>query len=165
MNTGMKKGWAVVTLSLALLLSSCGNPGQAKLLEYRASMEEFFGKVSEIGDRMDAIDTEAEDYKAQLLTQLSRLQEAFDEMAKAEVPEEFSTLDDLPEEAADNLKNACALYRQVLESPEYDPLVADAAEQYYDRANLRIQYIIMILHGEKPEGEGITYTTDEEEAE
>ena len=161
----IRKICVALSLSLSLLLCSCGNAGQAELLKYRESMEEFFGKAAEIGDRMDAIDTESEDYKEQLLTQLDRLQSALNEMAKAEVPEEFSTLDNLPEEAAENLKNACALYRQVLEAPEYDPLVADAAEQYYDRANLRIQYIIMILHGEKPEGEGITYTTEEEEAE
>lgn len=41
------------------------------------------------------------------------------------------------------------------------PNYEEAAREYYERANLRIQYIIMLLHGEIPEGENITYTEED----
>ena len=53
-----------------------------------------------------------------------------------------------------------AVGNQAYEGDTYDEAVAGAAREYYDRANIRIQYIITILHGEIPEGEGVTYTEE-----
>jgi hypothetical protein len=58
------------------------------------------------------------------------------------------------------MQQAVELYHQVFENGEYDEAIAEAAGEYYDRANIRIQYIITILHGEIPEGEGVTYTEE-----
>ena len=58
------------------------------------------------------------------------------------------------------MRQAVALYHDAYEAEVFDEVTAQVARQYYDRANLRIQYIIMILHGEIPEGDGITYTEE-----
>ena len=81
-------------------------------------------------------------------------------MAELTVPERFSAVDSLADEADENMQQAVALYHRAYESETFDEGVAQAAREYYDRANIRIQYIIMILHGEIPEGEGITYTEE-----
>ena len=52
------------------------------------------------------------------------------------------------------------MYHSAYETDVFDEPTAQAAREYYDRANIRIQYIISILHGEIPEGEGITYTEE-----
>ena len=48
------------------------------------------------------------------------------------------------------------------EGEEYDASLADVAKQYYDRANVRLQYIVSILHGDIPE-EIYTYEDDSED--
>ena len=58
------------------------------------------------------------------------------------------------------MKEAVALYHTAYEGETYDEGSAQAAREYYDRTNIRLQYIITILHGEIPEGEGVTYTEE-----
>ena len=53
------------------------------------------------------------------------------------------------------------LYHQLFESETYDAAVANAAFEYYSRANVRLQYIVAILHGEIPEGENVTITMED----
>lgn len=81
-------------------------------------------------------------------------------MAGLEVPDRFSAVDSLADEADENMKQAVSLYHQAYEAEVFDEGRAQAAREYYDRANVRIQYIISILHGEIPEGEGVTYTEE-----
>ncbi len=50
---------------------------------------------------------------------------------------------------------------QAYEAEEFNPNYEEAAREYYQRANIRLQYIVMLLHGEIPEGEGITYTEED----
>ena len=157
----MKKKIIPILLISSALLISCSSKNSEELQAYKGEMEQFFSTVSEIGDRMDAIDTDSEDYRDQLITQLDRLEEAFNAMAELEVPEKFESLGDLPDEAAENLAKASELYEQVLQDDSFKEELADAADEYYDRANQRIRYIITILHGEIPSGEGITVDTEE----
>ena len=82
-------------------------------------------------------------------------------MAQLEVPEQFSAAESLADEADENMKEAVALFHQAYEGETYDEALGQAALEYYERTNVRIQYIITILHGEIPEGEGVTYTEEE----
>ena len=157
----MKKKIIPILLLSSALLMSCSSENAEELQSYKGEMEQFFASVSEIGDRMDAIDTDSEDYKEQLVAQLDRLEEAFHTMAELEVPEKFESLGDLPDEAAENLAKASELYEQVLQDDSFKEELADAADEYYDRANQRIRYIITILHGEIPEGDGVSVTYEE----
>lgn len=158
------------------MLTACGN--DEALTTYQEDMTAFFEHIAVYNDGMNSIDASSEDAKQQLLGYLDQLESEITWMAELEVPEQFSAVDSLADEADENMKQAVELYHQAYEGDEYDEAVAEAAREYYDRANIRIQYIITILHGEIPEGDGVTYTeensilgggylnqTDEEETE
>ena len=81
-------------------------------------------------------------------------------MAGLEVPNQFSAVESLADEADENMKEAVALFHAAYEGDTFDEPSEQAAREYYDRTNIRLQYIITILHGEIPEGEGVTYTEE-----
>ncbi len=143
-----------------LLLGACGE--DEALNAYQEDMNTFFAQVANCNDGMNAIDPAAEDATEQLLGYLDQLQEEIAWMAELETPDQFSAADSLADEADENMRQAVELYHRAYESETFDEAAAEAAREYYDRANLRIQYIIMILHGEIPEGDGITYTEENE---
>lgn len=159
-----------------ILLTACGQ--DEELTAYQEDMNTFFEHIAAFNDSMNSIDASSEDAVDQLLSYLDQLQAEFTWMAELTVPDEFSAVDSLADEADENMRQAVALYHEAYSAEVFDEPVAQAAREYYDRANIRIQYIISILHGEIPEGEGITYTeensilgggylnkTDEEESE
>lgn len=158
----MKAVNKLLILSLSLLcglwLTGCGE--DEKLTAYQEDMNTFFEHIADIDDGMNSIDTSADDAIDQLLSYLDRLEAEIAWMAELETPDQFSAVDSLADEADENMKQAVALYHNAYEAEEFDEVTAQAARQYYDRANVRIQYIIMILHGEIPEGDGITYTEE-----
>lgn len=147
-----------VSLLCGLWMTGCGE--DEKLTAYQEDMNTFFEHVADIHDGMNSIDATADDAVNQLLSYLDQLEDEIAWMAELETPDQFSAVDSLADEADENMKQAVALYHNAYEAEEFDETTAQAARQYYDRANLRIQYIIMILHGEIPEGEGITYTEE-----
>lgn len=147
-----------VSLLCGLWMTGCGE--DEKLAAYQEDMNTFFEHVADFNDGMNAIDAAADDAVDQLLSYLDQLEDEIAWMAELETPDQFSAVDSLADEADENMKQAVALYHNAYEAEEFDEATAQAARQYYDRANLRIQYIIMILHGEIPEGEGITYTEE-----
>lgn len=144
-----------VGLLCGLWLTGCGE--DEKLTAYQEDMNTFCEHIADIDNGMNSIDTSADDYIDQLLSYLDQLEAEIAWMAELETPDQFSAVDSLADEADENMKQAVALYHNAYEAEEYDEVTAQAARQYYDRANLRIHYIIMIFHGEIPEGEGITY--------
>lgn len=152
----------IVTLCFVLLcglfLTACGE--DETLTAYQEDMNTFFEHIASYNDGMNAINASDEDAQDQLLSYLDQLQAEITWMAELTVPERFSAVDSLADEADENMQQAVTLYHRAYESEVFDEGVAQAAREYYDRANIRIQYIIMILHGEIPEGEGITYIED-----
>ena len=145
-------------LLCGLFMTACGN--DEALNTYQEDMTAFFEHVAAYNDGMNSIDATSEDARTQLLGYLDQLRDEVTWMAELEVPEQFSAVESLADEADENMKQAVALYHQAYEGDTYDEAVAGAAREYYDRANIRIQYIITILHGEIPEGEGVTYTEE-----
>ncbi|MDE6388855.1 MAG: hypothetical protein K2L82_13735 [Lachnospiraceae bacterium] len=148
-----------VSLLCGLLLTACGKNDE-ELTAYQEDMNTFFEHIAAFNDGMNSIDASAPDATSQLLSYLDQLQAEFTWMAGLTVPERFSAVDSLADEADENMQQAVALYHTAYESSPFDEAVAQAAREYYDRANIRIQYIIQILHGEIPEGEGVTYTEE-----
>ena len=147
----------VIYLS-ALFLTGCGK--DEALDEYQANMETFFNNIIEINDNMNSIDVTGEGYIDEILGYLDALDEEVAWMAELEVPEEFSAVESLADEASENMAQAVSYYHLAYEGDEYNADVESAAGEYYDRANTIIQYIITILHGEIPEGDGVTYTEE-----
>lgn len=145
-------------LLCGLFLTACGE--DETLTAYQDDMNTFFEHIASYNDGMNAINTSDADAKEQLLSYLDQLQAEITWMAGLTVPDRFSAVDSLADEADENMQQAVSLYHRAYESEIFDEGAAQAAREYYDRANIRIQYIIMILHGEIPEGEGITYTEE-----
>ena len=148
-----------LALLCTLFFTGCGK--DETLDEYQANMETFFEHVAEYNDNMNEIDVSKEDYLSQLFIYLEGLNEEVTWMSELEAPEQFSAVDSLADEASENMAQAVSLYHAAYEGEEYDANLEQAAREYYDRANVRIQYIITILHGEIPEGEGVTYTEED----
>ena len=147
-----------VVLLCGILITACGQ--DEELTAYQEDMNTFFEHIASYHEGMNAIDASAPDAKDQLLSYLDQLQAEFTWMAELTVPDAFSAVDSLADEADENMQQAVALYHSAYETDVFDEPTAQAAREYYDRANIRIQYIISILHGEIPEGEGITYTDE-----
>ena len=141
-----------------VMLAGCGK--DPALEQYQTDMTTFFEQISMYNDGMNSIDASAEDATDRILDYLDKVEEEIAWMAQLEVPSQFSAVESLADEADENMKQAVALYHQAYEGDTFDEAVAQAAKEYYDRANIRIQYIITILHGEIPEGEGVTYTEE-----
>lgn len=141
------------------LLAGCGE--DEELDEYQAEMETFFEHIIEFNDNMNSIDVSQPDYLTQMLSYLDALDAEVAWMAGLEVPQEFSAVESLADEASENMTQAVSLYHMAYEGEEYNANVEQAAKEYYDRANVRIQYIVVLLHGEIPEGEGVTYTEED----
>lgn len=147
-----------VCLFLILLLTACGE--DEALTAYQEDMNTFFERAAQYNENMNAIDRNSDTAMTELLGYLDALAEDIEWMAGLEVPEQFSAAESLADEADENMKQAVALFHAAYDGDTYDDGSAQAALEYYNRANIRIQYIIVILHGEIPEGEGVTYTEE-----
>ena len=147
-----------VCLFLIFLLTACGE--DEALTAYQEDMNTFFERAAQYNENMNAIDRNSDTAMTELLGYLDALAEDIEWMAGLEVPEQFSAAESLADEADENMKQAVALFHAAYDGDTYDDGSAQAALEYYNRANIRIQYIIVILHGEIPEGEGVTYTEE-----
>lgn len=144
-----------ICLFLVLVLSACGEDDT--LDAYLEDMNTFFSRAAEYNEKMNAIDRDSDTAMVELLGYLDALKEDIAWMAQLEVPEQFSAAESLADEAAENMDQAVSLFHKACEGEKFDDATAQAAIEYYNRTNIRIQYIITILHGEIPEGEGVTY--------
>lgn len=149
-----------LSLLCACLLTGCQE--DESLNEYRDNMEIFFNHIAEFDDEMNEIDVNAEDASSRMLGYLDDLDKEVAWMAGLEVPKEFSAVESLADEASENMTQAVAMFHTAYEGETFDAAVEEAAREYYNRANIRIQYIRTILHGEIPEGEGVIYTEQED---
>ena len=148
----------VICLS-TLFLTGCGSKS-SDLETYKTNMNAFFDAVSGYNDAINEIDPNSETATQDLLADLDGMNAEFQKMASYQIPDEFSSLGDLATESASYMDQAVAAYHQAYDGT-YNKDSADLAVQYYERANNRVQYMIMILHGEVPSGEGITVTTQD----
>ena len=145
-------------LFFTLLFTACGQ--DEELTAYQEDMNTFFERAKEYNDKMNAIDSASDTAVIELLGYLDAFAEDIEWMAGLEVPNQFSAVESLADEADENMKEAVALSHAAYEGDTFDEPSEQAAREYYDRTNIRLQYIITILHGEIPEGEGVTYTEE-----
>ena len=146
-----KKTYTAIMLALMIswVLTGCGK--DVALETYKESMENYYDQIVLIDAGINSIDPQSDIDGAQLLGYLDQLDQITAEMAEVEVPKQFSMVESLADEAADNMSQSVALYHQLYGDAEYNEDVASGAYEYYERANLRIRYIRDILHGEIPE--------------
>ena len=139
-------------LVFVTLVYGCGKQDE-ELENYKKSMETFFSNVDILNNSINSIDPYAEDASEELLDQLDLFETSIDQMAALPVPDQFEGVEQLADEAAENMHEAVALYHQAYEGETYQQNLADAAYQYYERVNVRLKYIVQILHGELTEEE------------
>ena len=146
-----KRTYIAVTVALMIswVLSGCGK--DETLESYKESMESYYEQIVLIDAGINSIDAESDYDGTQLLGYLDQLDQLTVAMSEVEVPEQFSMVEELADEAADNMSKSVILYHQLYDNPEYNEDIASGAYEYYERANLRIRYIREILHGEMPE--------------
>lgn len=152
-------------LLTALLLTGCGSEAADELGTYQASMDTFCENISYLNDQINALDGTGESDVETLLGHLDTLDEQFAQMAELTVPDKFATIDNLADEASENMSMAVSYYHEAYDSGTYNPTYGDAAYEYYTRANVRLGYILQILHGEEILDDNVRYISDEEDSE
>lgn len=159
-----------LTLILSVLLtvltiSGCGKSNAAdELSTYQASMTTFCNNISYINDQINALDGTGESDVADLLKNLDTLNDQFAQMAQLTVPEEFAAVEDLADGASENMNMAVSYYHEAFDSGVFNPNYADAAYEYYTRANTRLGYILNILHNEEISDENVKFITEDPES-
>lgn len=152
--------FSIMILWVSMLFTGCGSQNQ-ELENYKVNMNQFFENIKIYNDSINNIDPQSDTAVSDLLALLDSLDTSFAQMASLTVPDGFPGVDQLAAEASENMSQAVSYYHQAFEGEEYDASLADVAKQYYDRANVRLQYIVSILHGDIPE-EIYTYEDDSE---
>lgn len=164
----MKRQFLPFILSASLaasLLTGCGSDTADELSTYQASMSTFCDNISYINDQINALDGTGESDVETLLSNLDTLDDQFSQMAELTVPDKFATIDNLADEASENMSMAVSYYHEAYDSGTFNPNYADAAYEYYTRANVRLGYILQILHGEEIVDDNVRYIMDDETAE
>ena len=93
-----------VVLLCGILITACGQ--DEELTAYQEDMNTFFEHIASYHEGMNAIDASAPDAKDQLLSYLDQLQAEFTWMAELTVPDAFSAVDSLADEADENMQQA-----------------------------------------------------------
>lgn len=156
----MKKKLIALLLTTCFILSITGCGENKELTKYKKDMDEFFADVELIHNRMNNINEESETALDELFACLDDLDAEFKSMAQIDVPDEFSSIESLADEASENMTLAVEKYHDAYSKDSYNEYTAATADEYYARANKRLQYMIDILHGKMPEGDDITITEE-----
>ena len=159
----MKKKLLTLLLAACFSLSITGCGEDKELTKYKDEMDTFFSEIEVIHNKMNSIDPESETALDELFQCLDELDAEFASMAELKVPDEFSSLESLADEASENMTLAVENYHNAYSVDSYNEYTAATADEYYARANKRIQYMIDILHGNMPEGDDVIITTEDTE--
>ncbi len=149
----------ITTALLTASIVGCGKKTSPELEAYKESMTLFYDKLTEYDNSINAIDPDSDTAGDELLVVLDQMNETYKTMAGVEIPEEFSGISDIAVEAADYMEKANEFYHQAYDG-DFDSDSEMLAAQYYQRANDRVLIMLQVLHGEVPEGEGITVETE-----
>lgn len=148
----MKKFRVLISgLLTSALLLGCSSLQGPDVSAYKDNMSQFFDNVAALDEAINNLDTSQDDYVATLMTYLDQLDQTFTQMGALEVPNGFTGVKELSEDAASNMTEAVANYHTAFEGGEYRDDIAQRAYLAYAKASSELQYIIRILHGEKYE--------------
>ncbi len=149
----------VSVICFSLLAGGCGQQQDPVLTNYKEVMTDFYDKLTYYDSAINAIDPDSETAKSELLGYLDEMNQTYKTMAAATIPDEFSGISDISVEAADYMEKAAEFYHMAYDN-EFDNDSVMLAEQYYQRANNRALVMLQVLHGQVPEGEGISVETE-----
>ena len=112
-------------LFFTLLFTACGQ--DEELTAYQEDMNTFFERAKEYNDKMNAIDSASDTAVIELLGYLDAFAEDIEWMAGLEVPNQFSAVESLADEADENMKEAVALFHAAYEGDTFDEPSEQAA--------------------------------------
>lgn len=149
----------LMAVCLLLTVTACGkNKEEEKLNAYRDSMTSCYETIASSASALDAINPSANSAVTDMLAQLDQMNTAFQDMAALEVPEEYSSIESMADDAAYYMSEASRLYHEAFADGGYQPEVGNSAKLQYKAAMTYLSYIGDILMGETPEGEEVTVT-------
>lgn len=153
----------IIIAALLISLTGCGKTDK-ELEAYKSEMEAFSQRIAQIVDSISMIDVNSDSRAEELLGYLDELNEEFANMGNLEVPEQFTNVEELADDASANLNKSVSLYHQAFDNSEIpDESILDAALEYYNRAFKRIEYIGTILQGQLPDDESVIIVNEGEE--
>lgn len=138
----------IAGLLVPVFLTACGE--DPELTQFRNSIESFCTEISQIDTAINSIDASSESAVLELLSCLDDLDEAFQEFAELDFPEEFDYLEEIADQAGDYMSTAVSNYHDAYSDDSYNEYTAAYASENYSRAYKRVQIIITFLHGETP---------------
>ena len=157
----MKK-YICLLCTLIGLLSLSGCSDTSELDTYYDEMNKFNSNVSIITETMELIDENDETAPAQVVEQLEKLEEQFEILSEIEVPKHFSANEEMADDAYTYMQEAVRLYKEWYTAGDYeDTSTVQMAEENYNRAMTRVNYISIVLQGEIPQDEGIEVTEED----
>lgn len=162
---------AATVVITCIVLHGCGEdnittmePDEA-VLTFKASVESFCDEVAGLNDQINAIDSSTEGSHTELLSLLDRMQTAFDDFSKVELPEAYRYLSDIPDKAAEYMDTAVSSYHELLDSGETPTAnLADYAAENYSRACKRVHVLLKALRGEDIDDAGVSVTFESSES-
>lgn len=146
----LKKAFVLCMLTGMLVLTACGE--DKKLTVFKENMDQFYTEISAIEESISSIDEQSEDAVASLLIQMEQMAEQFQRLADMEVPEEFISVEELADDAADYMGEAVRLYEEAYEEDYVSDSLIQAAADNYASAMKRVNYIAYLLQDKIPEG-------------
>ncbi len=138
--------------SHGVTLAGCGKKDTKALDSYYDSMNRFATGMTKIKNDLESVDTSVPGAYNEVLDYLDKMKEQFATLAEIEVPDEFSSNEELADEAYEYMSQAVDMFHEYYEDPNCDRAVFEVATENYSRAMKRINYISYILKGELPEG-------------
>lgn len=156
----MKKKLLLLFTVLAVALSATGCGEDPALTKFRKNMDAFCQNISEIDTGINNIDASSENARNELLTYLDQLDQAFQVLGEMSVPEEFSYIEDLADEASSYMTTAVQYYHDAYSNNSYNEYTAEYARANYERACKRMTIIIKLLHGEDISDADVTFSEE-----
>lgn len=164
----MKKTLSLILAAacLGMALTGCTSKEDAKkLAEYKNEMETFFTTVEDVDSKIKDIDPNSADAMDQLYEQFDVLEAEFSKMAALEVPTEgvpetFAYIEALADDASNYMVQANEYLKQSFDESSYNENTLNGSLECFNRANKRVGYIVDLLHGNLPQDENISYSSN-----
>ena len=139
----------LAVLTAMLIFTGCGAQEKVDELEtYRTQMESFFERIAGYDESLKAVDLQSDTAQTDILAIIDLIADDFIETSEVTAPEEYSAAQEVLAAAAEDMRQARNDYHDAFEAEEFDSGKFDTAEQYYARANERLELFKQVLRGE-----------------
>lgn len=149
----MKKNYLLLlSILITLTLSACGQ-NTTQIVAFQNELYSTVTKIEALHKELNNLDVTNSNAASNALNQLSKLNDAFKDLADINIAdEEFAFIADLAEEGSEYMSQAYKLFHEAYANDNFDEENADLAYKYLERATTRIRVIVSMLHGEVPDG-------------